>query len=103
VVLAYQVPRYLAMWESLNAAVSDVTKLVFQLSYGVRVYWWLLLPASAAGLALDGGIYFALRRSSSRWPATLWSVLVLLGELGLILLVGMAMRLPIMPMQSMPT
>ena len=93
-VLLAVVPRFVVIFEDLDAELPTMTVLVINFSRVVAGYWYLLLPL---GLAVDAVLLFGLSRLPDwgRWLGTLWASLVWMAALVLLGLIIVAVFLPL--------
>lgn len=85
------VPGYEKIFKDFNAKLPDMTIMVINLSAWFGSFWYVLLPAIAAG---DIAIMFSLNRRARTGLITAWGVLVWLTEMLLIGLIYLAILVP---------
>ncbi len=96
--LLYGAPRFERAFMNLQTPLPEVTQFVLDCSQIVTVNLSRVITAVAILLVLDAMIYFLLRRSIGKLAGSMWSGLILLGEIGCAVFCVLSMVLPVTPL-----
>ena len=93
--LVFVVPKCEATLQDFQAELPAITQWIVVCSREAVVYWYLMLPIVLVG---DASVLFAFNRlpATLTWPATVWSVFVLLAVGLMILVTVVAVGMPMM-------
>ena len=94
-ILMFAVPKCEASLQDFQAEMSVTAQWIVACSHIVVAYWWLMLPIV---LVVDASVLLPLTQMqpTQTWPATMWSVFVLLAVGLAILVIVIAIGLPMM-------
>lgn len=92
--LTFGAPRFEAQFADADATLPQLTARVFALSQTFRVSWIKITVLVGLLLAIDGVIFFVMRRSLGAVAASIWSGLIILGEVALAAICVVSVFLP---------
>ena len=90
------VPKLIGGFMESNFEIPALTAFFIKLIGFISKYWLFYLFLLLLFLVADGAVYFSLLRSSGKFPAGLWSIVVILAEGALTVLCIIVLCLPLM-------
>jgi len=91
VIALFVAPRFRLIFDQLGSEIPAATRLLFNTFDLIQAYFHVYLLLVIFALTIDGAIYYCLFRAAGKWPAKIWSLLVLLSQGGIMIVFILAM------------
>ena len=91
VIALFVAPRFRLIFDQMGSEIPAATRLMFNTFDLIQAYFHAYLLLLTLALTIDGAVYYCLFRGAGKWPAKVWSLLVLLSQGGIIIALILSM------------